>query len=311
MAIPDYQTLMLPVLKLIAGGRQNISECLPDIRRMYDISEDEAAELVPSGRKTVLANRAHWARSYLSKAGLLSSPKRNVHEATEAGRRLLAQNPERIDNKLLSDFEGFEQWRVGGDPREGDVVGEPPLSAPAPDTASIDTPEDRMRTAYAELTDALADALLETTLQISPQRFEQLVVQLLIAMGYGKGDPARGKAVGRSGDGGIDGIVNEDALGLDAVYIQAKRHAPENKVSRPDLQAFVGAMTGEGATKGVFFTTSAFTAGAVDYVRMVQQRIVLIDGPRLVRLMIEHGVGVRPQQTYVVMGLDEAAFDDV
>lgn len=316
MAIPDYQAFMLPLLKLMVGGPRSVRACVPELIAHFGLDDAEAELLTPSGGKTVVADRAHWARTYLGKAGLLRSPKRGLHVITEDGKAVLAENPENIDNALLARFAGFDDWRSSraqqGEAAQ-DAGNRKPAAARGAAAAAAPaalTPEERIAAAHAELTASLAEDLLAAVLAITPQRFERLVVDLLIAMGYGKGDPASGKAVGKSGDGGIDGIVNEDALGLDAVYVQAKRYAPGNTVGRPELQAFVGAMTGEGATKGVFFTTSAFTSGARDYVRMVQQRIVLIDGDRLARLMIEHGVGVRPQTRYTVLALDEAAFGD-
>ncbi|MFT7390176.1 MAG: restriction system protein [Paracoccaceae bacterium] len=305
MSIPDYQTFMLPVLRLLAQGCANVNECLPGLRTALAIDDAEAAELLPSGKQTVLASRAHWARTYLGKAGLIESPRRNLHVVTARGHEMLAQNPDRIDNAALERFAEFTAWKAAGR-KDADVPDEP-LAPVSPGDA---TPEERLRAAYAEIESALADDLLQAVRQTTPARFERLVVDLLIAMGYGKGDPARGAAIGKSGDGGIDGIVNEDALGLDAVYLQAKRYAEGNTVGRPAVQGFVGSMTGESATKGVFVTTSGFSAGAVEYVRMIQQRVVLIDGPRLARLMIAHGVGVRTAETYLVRSLDEQAFDD-
>jgi restriction system protein len=307
---------MLPLLRLLSQGCANVKECLPGLRTALAINDSEAAELLPSGTTTVVANRAHWARTYLSKAGLIESPRRNRHVVTPRGLEMLAQNPDRIDNAALAHFPEFIAWRNAGTP-DATATSAPSKTQKAasdiqsvtPDIQSV-TPEERMRTAHAEIDSALADDLLEAIQEITPARFERLVVDLLIAMGYGKGDPARGAAIGKSGDGGIDGIVNEDALGLDAVYVQAKRYAEGNTVGRPAVQGFVGSMTGESATKGVFVTTSGFSAGAVEYVRMIQQRVVLIDGPRLARLMIAHGVGVRTAETYLVRSLDEQAFDD-
>lgn len=253
----------------------------------------------------MIANRAHWARTYLSKAGLLTSPKRGLHEITERGRKALADHPDRIDNNVLKDFGDFENWRNSATPSE---ITDP---IPPENGADLETPEDRIDTLARRIHDLLVSELLEAVLAISPARFEQLIVDLLIAMGYGGGDPAMGRQIGRSGDGGIDGVINEDALGLDAVYIQAKRYAPENKVGRPALQAFVGSLTGEGASKGVFVTTSGFSSEAQGYVERVQQRIVLINGDRLARLMIQHGVGVRIRRSYHISSVDEDYFADI
>ena len=303
MPVPDYETLMLPVLRLIASGAKNVSECLPTLKDEFGISDEEARELIPSGRITVLQSRAHWARTYLSKAGLLHSSKRNLHLATDLGRQLLAKNPQRIDNKVLDQFSGFNEWRTAG----AGQVEQPPEIAPAV-VEDSQTPEEAIASAHAILNAALRDELLGLLQEITPQQFERLILDLLGAMGYGGGDLANGMMTKASGDGGIDGIINEDALGLDAVYIQAKRYSPENKVSRPDIQRFVGSLTGEGATKGVFVTTSDFSREARDYLIRVQHRIVLINGQMLARLMVEHGVGVRARSTYVVKGIDEDYF---
>lgn len=316
MAIPDYETLMLPVLKLFADGATNVAACIPSLQKQFDITEVEAAELIPSGRTTVLQSRAHWARTYLAKAGLLMSPKRNQHVITDLGRQVLASDPREIDNDMLSGFEGFAVWiersRQGSD-TEQTQTGVTSVR-PTVDASPIDerqTPEDVMSAAASLMDAALRDELLAVLHQLSPQRFERLILDLLIAMNYGGGDLANGLMTKATGDGGIDGIIHEDALGLDAVYVQAKRYAPDNKVSRPDVQRFIGSLTGEGANKGVFVTTSDFSKDAQDYLTRVQHRVVLINGQRLARLMIQHGVGVRVRQTYRIQSVDEDYFADV
>lgn len=302
MPVPDYETLMLPVLRLFAEGAKNISECVPRLKDQFGISDEEARELIPSGRITVLQSRAHWARTYLSKAGLLHSPKRNLHVVTDRGLQLLATNPTRIDNKALDVFEDFRAWRKA-ESVSGEVTGSPSLVID-----DSQTPEEAIASAHAMLSAALRDELLALLQDVSPQQFERLILDLLVAMGYGGGDLANGLMTKATGDNGIDGIINEDALGLDAVYIQAKRYAPENKVSRPDIQRFVGSLTGEGANKGVFVTTSDFSREAREYLIRVQHRIVLINGATLAKLMIQHGVGVRARSTYVISSVDEDYF---
>lgn len=316
MAIPNYETLMLPVLKLFAEGAPNVAACIPVLQKQFDISDEEASELIPSGTATVLQSRAHWARTYLAKAGLLTSPRRNLHVVTDLGRQVLASQLERIDNQTLAGFEGFRDWIERSRQRDGGnvAVAQSTLATVSMDSAPIDerqTPEDAMAAASGLLDAALRDDLLAVLQQLSPQRFERLILDLLIAMDYGGGDLANGLMTKASGDGGIDGIIHEDALGLDAVYIQAKRYAPENRVSRPDVQRFIGSLTGEGATKGVFVTTSDFSKDAQEYLTRVQHRVVLINGQRLARLMIQHGVGVRVRQTYKVQSIDEDYFADV
>lgn len=304
MPVPDYQTLMLPVLRLFAAGKTNISECLDDLKREFDISDEEAEELLPSGKMTYLGNRAHWARTYLGKAGLLQSPRRGFHEITERGRDFLATNPKELNNKVLEQFDAFAEWRSTQSATDSDI--ETPL--PKGNDQSDQTPEDAIQEASQILNRTLRDDLLTELLRVSPARFEQLILDVLSAMGFGGGKLSNKTLTPISGDGGIDGVINEDALGLDAVYIQAKRYAPENKVGRPDIQRFVGSLTGESATKGVFVTTSDFSREAHEYVQRVQQRIVLLNGQRLAQLMIEHNVGVRTQSTVVIKKLDDDYF---
>jgi restriction system protein len=260
---------------------------------------------------TVLASRAHWARTFLSKAGLLASPRRNVHEITDMGRALLAECPERIDNAVLERFDSFRAWRLAS--RTSISVGDVEDLSPSPPRSSEPasaTPEERMATAHAELEAALRSELLEQLTQMDPIRFERLILDLLKAMGYGAGALARHLTTKATGDGGIDGIIHEDALGLDAVYIQAKRYSPDLKVGRPAIQQFIGSLTGEGATKGVFVTTSGFSREAREFLLRVQHRVVLIDGDNLAGLMIRHGVGVRDREVYTIRSLDEDAFAD-
>lgn len=303
MPVPDYQTMMLPVLLAFAEGATRVSDVLPRLRAEFHITEEEAEELLPSGTMTVLANRAHWARTYLSKAGLLESPRRNHHQITERGRAVLASLPKRIDVATLREFETFKDWREG--PRGQEDVSALPEAALAQPEA---TPDELIARAHAQLNAVLEADLLALVYTLHPTRFERLIIDLLNAMGYGAGELAKSMLTKASGDGGIDGIIHEDALGLDAVYIQAKRYAPGSNVGRPAIQQFVGSLTGEGATKGVFVTTSDFSAEARAYLGKVQHRIVLINGTELARLMIRHGVGVRPRPAYTINDVDEGYF---
>lgn len=308
MPIPDFQSLMLPVLRLFDRGATNIAECLPILQKELGITDEEAAILNPSGTMTTFANRTHWARTYLSKAGLLTSPSRNKHLITDEGRRVLATGVTRIDIRTIRQLSLDDETsgRISQTPKEAKQT-----SVGEPEQFPDQTPEERIEADYRAIQDALVDELRASILNLSPSRFEQLIVDLLLAMGYGGGDRSMGERIGKSGDGGIDGIINEDALGLDAVYIQAKRYAPDSKVGRPALQAFVGSLTGEGATKGVFVTTSDFSKEARDYLNKVQHRIVLVNGERLARLMIQHEVGVRARKTYVLRSVDEDYFLEV
>ena len=236
MPIPDYQTLMLPVLKLFAEGKTSVPECIGDIKKQFSISDEEAEELIPSGRMTLLYNRVHWARTYLGKAGLLSSPKRGTHEITQQGIEFLATNPTELSTKVLNQFSDFRAWK---DKQAESQTKENQAST----HASIDddqTPEDAMQSASALLNSALRDEIVNALVQLSPARFEAVILELLSAMGFGKGREDYGRLTPISGDGGIDGIINEDALGLDAVYIQAKCYAPENKVSALIFRGLLG-----------------------------------------------------------------------
>lgn len=304
MPVPDYETLMLPVLRLFAEGARNVSECLPAIKKQFGVTDEEADELLPSGRVTTLQSRTHWARTYLSKAGLLESPKRNLHVITQLGRDVLARNPANIDNRYLDQFGSFADWRKAA-AADGETQDEQSPPVRIDDTQ---TPEDAMEAANKLLQSALRDELLGMLYDLSPQRFERVILDLLSAMGFGNGNIANGHMTKTTGDGGIDGIIYEDALGLDAVYIQAKRYAPENKVSRPDIQRFVGSLSGEAATKGVFVTTSDFSKEAKDYVQRVQHRIILIDGQQFASMMLKYGVGVRVRATYSIQSVDEDYF---
>lgn len=304
MPIPDYETLMLPVLRLFASGTTRVRDCIPEIVRQFDITPEEAEQLIPSGSLSVVASRTHWARTYLSKAGLLESPRRNHHLITERGRTVLASNPARIDNAFLVQFSEFGDWRRRS-ANEVESAGETPTDVLV--TPSLSPDETLDRTIH-EINTALAAELQSELANLSPQRFERLILDLLLRMGYGRGLVGAGKLTQNSADGGIDWIIFEDALGLDAVFLQAKRYALGNNVGRPDIQRFIGALTGEGASKGVFVTTSQFSREAREFLNRVQQRVTLIDGTRLAALMIEHEVGVRARKTYVRRSIDEDYF---
>lgn len=315
MPVPDYETLMLPVLRCFLEGAISVKDCLPSLVEEFRITEEEQAELLPSGTTTVLSSRAHWARTYLSKAGLLESPKRGQHVITQRGRELLQTTPERLDNALLREnYADFDSWLAQARQPKKDA-GTGLQSVSAADTRSEDdskvSPDERMGKAFTEAQTALQEELLDLLRAMDPIAFERLVLTLLEAMGYGAGSLGAKVTTKASGDGGIDGIIHEDALGLDAVYIQAKRYAPDSKVGRPALQQFVGSLTGEGATKGVFVTTSAFSAEAIDFLKRVQHRIVLIDGREFANLMIRHDVGVRTVQTYRIKAVDENVFLEI
>ena len=309
MAIPDYQTLMLPVLRAAAEGEKKVADVADQVADQIGLSSEERVAMLPSGRQRILHNRLHWSKFYLTKAGLISSPSRGRFLATEEGRKLLATNPERINVPLLMKLPLFKDWYVN----QGEVAPEAaeaifdPKSAK---TASI-TPEEQIETAYQSVQSALRTDLLERIGQNSPSFFEQLIVDVLIAMDYGGSrKSAAAQLTGQTGDGGIDGIINEDRLGLDRIYVQAKRYAKDHAVGRPEVQAFVGSLVGRGATKGVFVTTSTFSQQARDYVIHLTQRVILVDGESLADLMIEHGVGVRKTRAIEFKRLDEDFFSE-
>ena len=305
--IPGYQTLMLPVLKLAAEGETKVAAVAERIANDLGLTPEERDELLPSGRQRLLHNRIHWAKFYMSKAGLIASPARGRFLATEKGRTLLATVPERIDVGLLMQEPEFREFYRN----EGATTGQEGGTVKVSDTVSATTtPEEQIDAAHAALTAALRDELLQRILANSPAFFEQLIVDLLVSMGYGGSHKDAAAQLGRSGDGGVDGIVNEDRLGLDRIYVQAKRYASGNAVSRPDVNGFVGSLVGFGATKGVFVTTSTFSQPARDYVEHLTQRVILIDGQELADLMIEHGVGVRSYRAVEFKRQDEDFFGE-
>lgn len=304
MPIPDYQTLMLPVLRLAAEGEKRVADVVDRIADQFGLTLEEREELLPSGRQRLLHNRIHWAKFYMSKAGLITSPGRGRFVATDAGRALLATGPERVDVSTLMRHASFREFYKS----EGAEAGQQAEPSLARTTASIATPEEQIETAFQSVQSALRLELLERIIQNSPAFFEQLIVDLLVAMGYGGSHKNAAAQLGRSGDGGVDGVINEDPLGLDRVYVQAKRYAETNTVGRPDVQGFVGSLVGLGATKGVFVTTSTFSLQARDFVKHLSQRVILVDGQHLAGLMIEHGVGVRLSRAIEFKRLDEDFF---
>lgn len=307
MTIPDYQSLMLPVLRYAAQGEQRVPEVAERIADDLGLSGEEREEMLPSGRQRVLHNRIHWAKFYMSKAGLIDSPARGRFKVSEAGEAFLATNPDRLDTQTLLSIPSFKEFHDSSKPGRTDT--DP--ASPLPAAISADaTPEEQIEDAYRSLHAALRADLLERIRENSPAFFEKLIVDLLVAMGYGGSHRNAAEQLGRSGDGGVDGVINEDRLGLDRIYVQAKRYADENTVSRPDIQKFVGSLVGFGATKGVFVTASRFSGGALDYAKNLPQRVILIDGDRLADLMIEYGVGTRPHRTIQVQRLDEDFFSE-
>ncbi len=302
MSIPDYQSLMLPLLRLVADGTERaFRDAVEKLAVEFSLTDDERAERLPSGTQDVFGNRVGWARSYLKQAGLLAAPRRGVFCITGEGQALLARSPLKIDNNALSQYASFRSFRARGKSED-----ETKLLLPI-ETATAATPEDEMARAYQQIRKALEAELLEQVKASTPAFFERLVVDLIIAMGYGGSAQDAGRAIGRSGDGGIDGIIKEDRLGLDVIYLQAKRW--DSTVGRPEIQKFAGALQGQRASKGVFITTSNYSREAIDYVNLIATKIVLIDGDMLTRLMVDHGVAVTTIGAYEIKKINSDYFD--
>lgn len=309
MAIPDYQTPMLPLLKIAAEGETRIPDVEERVANEFGLTLDERNALLPSGRQKVLHNRMHWAKFYMSKAGLVEVPRRGRFVATAEGRALLSRNPTQISVELLHQYPSFTEF-YNSNTSPGTLTDAHVTDAEVPTLASSITPEEQIETAFSSLQSSLRADLLQRILQNTPRFFEEVIVNLLVAMGYGGSHRNAAHQLGRSGDGGVDGVINEDRLGLDRVYVQAKRYTVTNSVGRPAVQAFVGSLVGLGATKGVFVTTSSFSPQAEDFVKHLAQRVVLIDGQRLADLMIEHNVGVRVARTIDFKRIDEDFFSE-
>jgi restriction system protein len=300
MSIPDYQTCMLPLLKFYADGQEHkFREAVEVLIKDFKLTEEERRELLPSGQQEVFDNRIGWARTYMKKAGLLEATRHGFNRITQRGLEVLKQKPQRIDVRFLAQFQEFQEWRALRHAKS-EESSEP--------ESNDKTPEESLELAYQRIRNDLAADLLQRLKTCSPAFFERLVVEVIVKMGYGGTRKDAGKAIGRSGDGGIDGIIKEDKLGLDAIYIQAKRW--ENTVGRPEIQKFVGALTGLRAKKGLFITTSNFSSDADDYVSRIDAKVVLIDGETLAQLMIEHNVGVSTVNTYEVKKVDSDYFSE-
>ncbi len=305
MPVPDFQSLMLPALKAFATGVESpLSEVRARIADAEGLSAEDVREMLPSGGQPVFVNRVSWAAIHMERAGLLERVRRGVYRLTQEGERLLSRKPSRIDMNLLGEYPDYAQWS-----RRANA---PPPGGGATEKRSDDiaeTPEEALDRAAKQLSSALEADVLHRVRSAAPMFLERVVVDLLIAMGYGGGDAAKGRVTGRSGDGGIDGTIREDALGLDEVYVQAKKYAEGNAVGEGDLRNFAGAIDAAGTTKGVFVTTAGFTRAAKDYVARSPKRIVLIDGEELARLMVRHGVGVRTRLHHEIKRIDEDYFD--
>jgi restriction system protein len=305
MSIPDYQSLMLPVLVASSKGEVRIGPLVDDLADQLGLSSEERSELLPSGRQTIFSNRVRWAKSYLSKAQLVEITRRGYFRITPRGQTVLQSSPPKIDKNLLMQFEEFRQFR---DRSNSGIEPDGPAPAPALDDEK-QTPDETMRMAYREIENALIEDLLERVREAPPDFFERLMINLLLSMGYGGSTENAGRTLGRSGDDGVDGVIDQDALGLDRVYIQAKRYAIGNNIGAGAIRDFFGSLDRHKATKGLFVTTSTFSMSARETAEHLSKRIVLVDGDQLARLMIRHNVGCRIEDTLHIKKVDEEFFE--
>jgi len=298
MPLPDFQSFLLPALRAFADGKPHgLKEAREQVSQQLQLDPESRAILLPDGHTPVYVSRTDWAITYLHRAGALARPERGVYQITERGRELLGRNLEKLTAKHLMEFEEFRQFMPGGKP---ELV--------PPTDVENGSPEERLANAWKQLRESLAKEILDKLRQVSPAYFEKIVVDLLVAMGYGGSVEDAASVLGRAGDEGIDGMIKEDKLGLDAVYVQAKRWS--QNVGRPEVQAFAGSLEGARARKGVFITTSDFTPDAREYVKRIEKKIVLIDGRQLAELMIDHDVGVTVAHTYKLKRLDSDYFEE-
>lgn len=292
---------MLPLLKFSADGEEHtMQEAREGLADMLGLSQDDLEERLPSGRQTTFANRVAWAKVYLTQAGALESPKRGSFHISDRGRKILLEGPDCISIKYLERFKEFQEFRQASNKSRTQKV------THTHDDVSSTTPEETLEQAYQQLRDEVANELLHLIKSNTPEFFEKLVIHLIVSMGYGGSVKEAGKATRKTADEGIDGVIKEDRLGLETIYLQAKRW--EAVVGRPEIQKFVGALHGQRARKGVFITTSRFSKEAMDYVGQIDPKVVLIDGSDLVQLMIDHGVGVSSAALYEVKKVDTDFF---
>jgi restriction system protein len=303
MAVPDYQSIMLPLLSYLSDNRVHaLRDVVEGLATQFKLTEEERREMLPSGMQAAFDNRVGWARTYLKKAGLVASPKRAMMQITPRGLEILKQKPEHIDVGYLKRFPEFVEFQT----TKRDI-------APSTLVAEADnsrTPEEVLDGAYEQIRETIGQELLSKVRSLSWMDFERLVVQLLVRMGYGGSVKDAGRALTKGGDEGIDGTIKEDKLGLDIIYIQAKKWNTGNTVGRPEIQKFVGALAGQGAKKGIFITTSSFSKEAREYVPRNETKIVLLDGEELTQLMIDHDLGVTTQRTYAVKRIDSDFFGE-
>ncbi len=303
--IPKYEEVMLPFLKYISDGHEHsLSETHNALAKEFKLTDDELRELLPSGQQPIFRNRLGWARTYLKKAGLVTSPKRAHFKISDIGIALLNENPSKITSKFLTRYDDFVEFKSVKKTKADKVIAPQIVLNDATD----ETPEESLEYAYQKLHSELSKELLSIVKSCTPSFFEKLVIDLLITMGYGGSRKEAGKAMGKSGDGGVDGIINEDKLGLDVIYLQAKRW--DNSVPVKEIRDFTGALASKKAKKGIFITTSSFPRSVYEFVGQVEYKIILIDGERLTDLMIEHSVGLSTVSTYHVKTIDSDYFEE-
>ena len=291
---------MKPVLRSSAKGERHVSDVVAELDQEFGLSAEERAELLPSGKQTTFANRVHWAKSYLKQAGLVKATRRGYFEITDMGRAVLSEDPDPLNAAYLKRFESFQEFQARGAVSQSDAT----------DSAAHDgrTPDETLNAAYEEINAALADDLLARLRESDPAFFEDIIVRLLLKMGYGY-DAGAGRVIGQAGDDGVDGVINLDQLGVDQVYMQAKRYAAQNTIGSGAMRDFYGALGMKDVTKGIFVTTSGFSEGARRTAEKLGARIVLVDGLQLSKLMIAHEVGCRVKRSYQIAELDESFFE--
>ncbi len=311
MAVPGFQKVMRPLLALGADGKErNINECISALADQFKLTDQERQEIIASGKQTVFANRVHWARTYLDKAGALAKTRRSHFVITERGMDLLKRYPDEVTVKVLKQFPEFLEFHTAKPRTESSTTTTEAAVESDEEDNNAATPDERIDDALIEIQTRLESELLDRIAELSPTFFEGLVVDLIVAMGYGGSRENVVQRIGKSGDEGIDGIVNEDPLGLDVVYIQAKKYDREATIGREKIQTFVGALVGKNATKGVYVATCRFTKSAIEFAQKVTQRVILIDGAELARLLVRYGVGVRIEREFQVKRIDLDYFDD-
>jgi Restriction endonuclease len=308
MAIPSFDEMYIPTLKCLVDENEHTTREINDfIADDMQISDEDRLELLPSGKEEIFRSRASWTRTYLKRAGLIRSPRRAIFVITDFGKKMLLESPEKIGLSLFNESEMFRSFYYSNKSNTGknNIV---PTST---EVIADHTPQDDLEEALQKINSDLADDLMGEIINISPELFEKLVVKLLEKMGYGRSVKNAGKVVGKIGDEGIDGIVREDKLGFDLIYIQAKKWDVNSTIGRPEIQKFVGALAGQGAIKGLFITTAKFSREAVYYAKKQHTtKIVLVDGQLLTKLMIEHNLGVSIENTYEIKRIDSDFFTD-